>query len=61
MVVDAPVRRMLPVLATFLPIGVVFSTWRGDSLGTTIGYALVGVGVVGFVVGCHLYASRKRG
>ena len=33
MVVDAPVRRMLTVLSIFLPIGVVFSIWRGDSFG----------------------------
>ena len=60
MAMDASVRRMLTVLAVFLPIGVVFSIWRGDSLGNTIGYALVGVGVVGFLIGCRLYASRRH-
>ena len=60
MVMDAPVRRMLTVLAIFLPIGVVFSIWRGDSFGTTVGYALVGVGVVGALVALHLYVGRRH-
>lgn len=59
MAMDAPVRRMLIVLAVFLPIGIASSLWRGDSLGRTVGYALTGVVVCGFFVGCYLWARRK--
>jgi hypothetical protein len=60
MAADGPIRRMIVVLMVFLPIGVAASIWRGDSAGTTVGHALVGLAVCGFLVGCYLYASRPR-
>ncbi len=57
--VDATVRRLLVVLLVLLPIGVAFSVRRGDSLSTTMGHALVGVGVFAFFIGCYLWARRK--
>ena len=58
MAVDWRIRRLLVVLLVFLPIGVAASIWRGDSLGTTVGHALVGVGVCGLFIGGYLYAGR---
>ncbi len=60
MAVEGPVRRIIIVLLVLLPVGIAASLWREDSLGTTTSYALLGVGVCGFLIGCYLFAGRSR-
>jgi hypothetical protein len=60
MAISADVRRMIAVLLTLLVVGVAASLWRGDSLGTTVGYAAVGLACAGVVYACYFWARRKR-
>jgi hypothetical protein len=60
MAVDGPIRRIIVVLLVFLPIGVAASLVRGDSPGTTVGLALVGVVIAGLLIAYHWWDRRKN-